>query len=109
MESGNGDNGTGQSNVEGQRDSQDGTASHAQISDGVDYRVHLTLVVLDRAGPQLSVWYRGAQRHTTRALHPETHHNGECADQQKTTARVIASGALCVETGEVKYVLVIGG
>lgn len=32
-------------------------------------------------------------------LHPEKHHNGECADSHKTTAVVIAAGALCVGVG----------
>lgn len=45
------------------------------------------------------VWYRGARHHTTYVLHPEKHHNGECADSQKTTAVVTAAGALCVEVG----------
>lgn len=65
-----------------------------------------------------SVWYRGAEHRTSYALHPEKHHNGECADSQKTAAVVIAAGALCVgvegeenmswlEGGE--EILVLGG
>lgn len=46
-----------------------------------------------------TVWHRGAQHHTTYVLHPEKHHNGECADCQKTTAALIAAGALCVGVG----------
>ncbi len=47
-----------------------------------------------------TAWYRGAQHHTTYVLHPEKHHNGESADSQKTTAVVIAAGALCGKRGE---------
>lgn len=52
------------------------------------------MLILER-----SVRRRGAQYHTTYVLHSEKRHIGECADSQKTTAVVIAAGALCVASG----------
>lgn len=62
-------------------------------------------------GLEGTVWRRGVQHHTTYVLHPEKHHNGGCADCQKTTAVLIATSALCVcgSRGGGKCVLVKGG
>ena len=65
------------------------------------------VLVLER-----TVWHTAAQHHTTYMLHPEKHHNGECADCQETVDALIAASALCVgEGGEGggECVLVKGG